>query len=53
MKCSDIIMQNEKETRGGFGDGVFEAAKKNPNIFVLTADLAGSMKIAEFIKDLS
>ena len=43
-------MQNEKETRGGFGDGVFEAAKKNPNIFVLTADLAGSMKIAEFIK---
>ena len=50
MKCSEIVMQNEKETRGGFGDGVFEAAKKNPNIFVLTADLAGSMKIAEFIK---
>ena len=43
-------MQNEKETRAGFGDGVFEAAKKNANIFVLTADLAGSMKIGEFIK---
>ena len=43
-------MQNEKETRGGFGDGVFEAAKKNDQVVVLTADLAGSMKIAEFIK---
>lgn len=51
MKCTDIVMQNEKETRAGFGDGVFEAAKKNPNIFVLTADLAGSMKIGEFIKN--
>ncbi len=50
MKCSDIVMQNEKETRGGFGDGVFEAAKKNSKIFVLTADLAGSMKIGNFIK---
>ena len=50
MKCSDIKMQNEKETRGGFGDGVFEAAKKNDQVVVLTADLAGSMKIAEFIK---
>ena len=43
-------MQNEKETRGGFGDGIFEAAKKNSKIFVLTADLAGSMKIGDFIK---
>jgi transketolase len=51
MKCSDIQIQNEKETRGGFGDGVYEAGKENPNVVVLTADLAGSMKIANFIKD--
>lgn len=51
MKCSDIQIQNEKETRGGFGDGIYEAGKANPNIVVLTADLAGSMKIANFIKD--
>ncbi len=51
MKCSDIQIQNEKETRGGFGDGVYEAGKANPNVVVLTADLAGSMKIANFIKD--
>ena len=50
MKCSDIKMQNEKETRAGFGDGVFEAAKVNDQIVVLTADLAGSMKIGDFIK---
>ena len=51
MLCSDIQILNEKETRGGFGDGVYEAAKKNDNVVVLTADLAGSMKIASFIKD--
>lgn len=51
MKCTDIQMQNEKETRAGFGDGVYEAGKKNENVVVLTADLAGSMKIANFIKD--
>jgi transketolase len=51
MKCSDIQIKNEKETRGGFGDGVYEAGKANPNVVVLTADLAGSMKIANFIKD--
>jgi len=51
MKCSDIQIQNEKETRGGFGDGIYEVGKKNPNVLVLTADLAGSMKIANFIKD--
>ena len=50
MKCTDVQMQNEKETRAGFGDGVFEAGKANPNVMVLTADLAGSMKIASFIK---
>lgn len=51
MKCSDIQIQNEKETRGGFGDGMYEAGKDNPNVVVLTADLAGSMKIGNFIKD--
>ncbi len=47
----DIIVQNEQETRGGFGEGIYEAAQKNPNIVALTADLAGSMKLQKFIKD--
>ena len=51
MKCTDIQIQNEKETRGGFGDGIYEVGKTNPDVVVLTADLAGSMKIANFIKD--
>jgi len=51
MKCSDIQLLNEKETRAGFGEGVYEIGKENENVVVLTADLAGSMKIAPFIKD--
>lgn len=47
----DIKPLNEKETRGGFGEGIYEAGKKNENIVVLTADLAGSLKLAPFIKD--
>jgi transketolase len=42
---------NEKETRAGFGEGIYEVAKKNPNVVALTADLAGSMKLNQFIKE--
>lgn len=51
MKLKDIQLQNEKETRAGFGEGIYEAGKANNKIVVLTADLAGSMKIAPFIKE--
>jgi transketolase len=47
----DIINQGDKETRAGFGEGIYEAAKKNPEIVALTADLAGSLKLNAFIKD--
>ncbi|MEO6455571.1 MAG: transketolase family protein [Ginsengibacter sp.] len=47
----DILPKNEKETRGGFGEGIYEAGKKNPNVVALTADLAGSLKLQPFIKD--
>jgi len=40
-----------KDTRSGFGDGIVEAARKNPNIVALTADLAGSLKLNQFIKE--
>ena len=51
MKLKDIQVLNEKETRGGFGEGMYEIGKENENVVVLTADLAGSLKIAPFIKD--
>src|SRR6266498_5018784 len=47
----DIKVLNEKETRGGFGEGIYEVGKKNSNIVALTADLAGSLKLNQFIKE--
>lgn len=51
MKLKDIQVLNEKETRGGFGEGIYEIGKENENVVVLTADLAGSLKLGPFIKD--
>jgi transketolase len=47
----DVQVLNEKETRGGFGEGIYEIGKKNPKVVVLTADLAGSLKLGPFIKE--
>lgn len=48
---NDYPVQNEKETRAGFGEGIYEAARENENVVALTADLAGSLKLNAFIKD--
>jgi len=48
---SDIKLLNEKETRAGFGEGILEAGRRNPNVVALTADLAGSLKLNAFIKE--
>lgn len=45
-----IQVSGQKDTRSGFGDGIFELAQKNPNVVALTADLAGSLKLNAFIK---
>lgn len=47
----DIVPTGQKDTRSGFGDGIVEAARKNSNIVALTADLAGSLKLNQFIKE--
>src|ERR1700761_6495796 len=47
----DIQVTGQKDTRSGFGDGIVEAARKNPDIVALTADLLGSMKLNQFIKE--
>ncbi|OFX44249.1 MAG: transketolase [Bacteroidetes bacterium GWA2_30_7] len=41
----------EKDTRSGFGDGLYELGKKNPNIVALCADLIGSLKMDAFAKE--
>jgi transketolase len=51
MNVKDIVAQNEKETRAGFGDGIHELAKENDKVVVLTADLAGSFKLGPFMKE--
>src|SRR6267154_2537662 len=46
-----ITVTGQKDTRSGFGDGIVEVARKNPDIVALTADLAGSLKLNQFIKE--
>jgi len=47
----DIASTGSKDTRSGFGDGIVAAARKNPNIVALTADLDGSLKLHQFMKE--
>ncbi|MDG1260557.1 MAG: transketolase family protein [Flavobacteriales bacterium] len=37
-----------KDTRSGFGDGLHELGKTNPNVVALCADLTGSLKMNAF-----
>jgi len=39
------------DTRSGFGAGMTELGRTNPNVVALCADLVGSLKIADFIKE--
>ena len=47
----DIQVTGQKDTRSGFGDGIVEVARTNANVVALTADLAGSLKLGQFIKE--
>lgn len=41
----------KKDTRSGFGAGMTELGRTNPNVVTLCADLVGSLKIDTFIKE--
>jgi transketolase len=51
MSLASLISTGNKDTRSGFGDGIAEIARTNENIVALTADLAGSLKLNQFIKE--
>src|SRR5215207_6891843 len=51
LMLKDIQPSRKKDTRSEFGDGIVEVARKNSNIVALTADLAGSLKLQQFIKE--
>ena len=42
------IDTGKKDTRSGFGAGLLEAGKANPDVVALTADLKGSLKMDAF-----
>ncbi|HLW39093.1 MAG TPA: transketolase family protein [Brumimicrobium sp.] len=43
-----IEILGEKDTRSGFGAGLLEAGKSNPEVVALCADLTGSLKMDDF-----
>ena len=45
-----IKVQNYKDTRSGFGEGLLEAGKRNAKVVGLCADLTGSLKMGDFQK---
>ncbi len=47
----NVDYTNQKDTRSGFGAGILEAGKANPQVVALCADLIGSLKLDAFIKE--
>ncbi len=43
--------QGKQDTRSGYGAGMTELGRTNPNVVALCADLVGSLKIDTFIKE--
>lgn len=40
-----------KDTRSGFGAGLLELGRSNPNVVALCADLIGSLKMDDFVRE--
>lgn len=56
IRCYDYKMKKytyteSKDTRSGFGAGLLEAGRQNENVVALCADLIGSLKMNDFIKE--
>lgn len=47
----DFTVQNYKDTRSGFGEGLLEAGRRNPKVVAFCADLIGSLKMGDFAKE--
>jgi transketolase len=51
MNINDIQSTGTKATRDGFGQGLLELGRQNPNIVGLTADLMESLQMQHFQKE--
>ncbi|MDD3457993.1 MAG: transketolase family protein [Weeksellaceae bacterium] len=47
----DLNFKEKKDTRSGFGDGLTELGRTNPNVVALCADLTDSLKMGNFKKE--
>ena len=47
----DLNYTEKKDTRSGFGDGLTELGRTNPNVVALCADLTDSLKMGTFKKE--
>ena len=47
----NIINNQCKDTRSGFGEGLLELGRQNPKVVALCADLIGSLKMGDFIAE--
>ena len=47
----EYTYKEKKDTRSGFGAGLAELGRTNPNVVALCADLTPSLKMGEFIKE--
>jgi len=50
-RMTKFTFTEKKDTRSGFGVGLHELGKKNPNVVALCADLTGSLKMDAFKKE--
>lgn len=48
MEMKEFEIQDHKDTRSGFGAGLWELGKTNENVVALCADLTGSLKMNAF-----
>lgn len=47
----EYTYSEKKDTRSGFGAGLLEVGRRNPNVVALCADLTGSLKMNDFQKE--
>jgi transketolase len=51
LNTSSIENLGNKDTRSGFGEGLFELGSSNPDVVALCADLTGSLKMDKFAQN--
>jgi transketolase len=49
VSLKKYTFSEKKDTRSGFGEGIYEAGLENENVVALCADLIGSLKLNKFI----